>query len=78
MADLELRGRFAERVPACRGWRYGANAGWLSDTLGWALKTLQGLDAGEPPAGASEAFVTAVNQAAATRPTWAKKIRVAP
>ena len=78
LADLELRGRFAERVPACRGWRYGANAGWLSETLGWALKTLQGVEAGEPPTAATEAFVTAVNQVAATRPTWATKIRVAP
>jgi hypothetical protein len=78
LADLELRGRFAERVPACRGWRYGANAGWLSDTLGWALKRLQGLEAGDPPVGASEAFQTAVNQAAVDHPTWATKIRVAP
>jgi hypothetical protein len=76
--DLEIRGRLAERVPACDGWRYGTRAGWLADVVDWTVKTLQGRDAGERPPGMSDAMFHAVNNLAADRPSWAKKIRVAP
>lgn len=76
--DLEVRGRLAERVPACDGWRYGTRAGWLADVVDWTVKTLQGRDAGERPPGMSDALFHAVSNLAADRPSWATKIRVAP
>jgi hypothetical protein len=76
--DLEVRGRLAERVPGCTGWGYGTTAGWLGDVLSWAIETLNGRAPGEPPAAATDAFVTAVNQLAQTRPSWARLFRVAP
>lgn len=76
--DLEIRGRLAERVPACDGWRYGTQAGWLSDVVDWTVKTLQGRDAGQRPPGVSDAMFHAVSNLAADRPSWASRIRVAP
>lgn len=78
LGDLEIRGRLAERVPACDGWRYGTKAGWLADVVDWTVKTLQGRDAGERPAGMTDALFHAVNNLAADRPSWAFRIRVAP
>jgi hypothetical protein len=78
LRDLELRGRLAEQVPACNGWRYGTKAGWLADVVDWTVKTLQWRDAGERPAGMTDALFHAVNNLAADRPSWAGRIRVAP
>jgi hypothetical protein len=78
LGDLEVRGRLAERVPACDGWRYGTKAGWLADVVDWTVKTLQWRDAGERPAGMTDAMFHAVNNLAADRPSWAFRIRVAP
>jgi hypothetical protein len=78
LSDLEIRGRLAERVPACNGWRYGTQAGWLADVVDWTVKTLQGRNAGERPTGLTDALFHAVNNLAADRPSWASRFRVAP
>ena len=78
LRDLEIRGRLAERVPACDGWRYGTQAGWLAEVVDWTVSTLQGRGAGERPPGVSDALFHAVTNLAKDRPSWAGKIRVAP
>jgi hypothetical protein len=78
--DLELRGRLAQRIPACRGWRYSADLPELTEVFDWTVRTLQGEHPATVPDGASADFAQAVGVLAAdpTTADWAAMLQVAP
>jgi hypothetical protein len=80
LGDLEVRGRLAQRIPQCSGWRYSTDAPWLSDLADYAVRRLSGRPAGDPPPAATPEFLAALNTLAAVpdTPQWAATIRVAP
>jgi hypothetical protein len=78
LADMELRARMAQRIPACRGWRYTADLPELRDVFRWTIETLRGRRAGNPPESISPEFarlVQVLSDAPGVR-EWAEMLEV--
>jgi hypothetical protein len=78
--DLELRGRMAQRLPGCRGWRYSADLPQQTEVLDWTIRTLRGEHPATRPEQVSPDFAQSVGVLAADPTTrdWAQLLRMAP